>query len=290
MSATASPLSGHKDRNCIQIAIETQTRYPVDRVTAGGPRDGQNVTVVHDRLRDAILRGEIPAGEATSQVALAKQLGVSRTPLREALRLLEREGLVLSQPNRRVRIAEFSIADVEGVYAMRLALEAVAIRVTVPTLAAEDFAELEGLMAQMDHYMRAGDQVRMDVPHAAFHARFVAAAAPRLRSTVAQLFDHAARYRLAYGAVTTPDGYDDRRAEHRAMIDAAAAGDTDLTVERLVVHYAHTAMLVISELDPRYEPTVVRAAIEAVAPRVLDELPAFSGHAARRAAAPAPRR
>ena len=156
-------------------------------------------TVVHDRLRDAILRGEIGAGEATSQVALAKQLGVSRTPLREALRLLEREGLVLSQPNRRVRIAEFSIADLEGLYAMRMVLETVCIRATVPMLGPEDFAELEGLMAQMDHYMRAGDQLRMDAPHAAFHARFTAAAGDRLTSTVALLFDHAPRYRLAYG-------------------------------------------------------------------------------------------
>jgi DNA-binding GntR family transcriptional regulator len=245
-------------------------------VTGEPTRDGQNVTVVHDRLRNAILHGEIAAGEATSQVALAKQLGVSRTPLREALRLLEREGLVISQPNRRVRIAQFSIADLEGVYAMRIALEAIGIRVTVPTLVAEDFAELEGLMAQMDHYIRAGDQVRMDLPHAIFHARFVAAAGPRLTATVAQLFDHAARYRLAYGAATLPGGYDDRRAEHRAMIEAAAAGDADLTVERLVLHYTHTAMGVISELDPEHQPTVLLAAIGAVAPRALEESPAVS--------------
>ena len=49
-------------------------------------RDGQHVALVHDRLRDAILRGEIGPGEATSQAALTKQLGVTRTPLREALR------------------------------------------------------------------------------------------------------------------------------------------------------------------------------------------------------------
>jgi DNA-binding GntR family transcriptional regulator len=247
-------------------------------------RDGQNVTVVHDRLRNAILRGEIAPGEATSQVALARQLGVSRTPLREALRLLEREGLVISQPNRRVRIAQFSIADVEGVYAMRIALEATGIRATVPTLRNEDFAELEGLMAQMDHYIRVGDQVRMDVPHADFHARFVGAGGARLTAAVAQLFDHAARYRLAYGAVTLPGGYDDRRAEHRAMIDAAAKGDADLTVEKLVLHYTHTAIGVITELDATHVPHVLLAAIEAVAPKVLDESPALKDLPARAAA------
>jgi DNA-binding GntR family transcriptional regulator len=232
--------------------------------------DGQQMIAAHDRLRGAILRGEIAPGEATSQVALAKQLGVSRTPLREALRLLEREGLVVSQPNRRVRIAEFSIADIEGLYAMRIALEAAGIRATVPTLRDEDFAELEGLMAQMDHYIRARDSVRLDGPHAIFHARFVGAAGPRLTTAVAQLFDHAARYRLAYGTANLSAGYEDRRAEHRAMLDAAAAADADLTVERMVEHYAHTAVGVISELDPEHQPTVLLAAIAAVAPQLVD--------------------
>ncbi len=236
-------------------------------------RDGQNVMVVHDRLRDAILRGEIAPGEATSQVALAKQLGVSRTPLREALRLLEREGLVLSQPNRRIRVADFSIADLEALYAMRIALETVAVRLTVPTLRPEQFAELEGLMAQMDHYIRAGDQVRMDVPHAAFHATFVAAAGPRLTTTLAQLFDHAARYRLAYGAATLPGGYEERRAEHRSMIDAASAGDADLTAERLALHYAHTAIAVVSKLDSGHDLPLLRAAIQTAAPNALERLP-----------------
>jgi DNA-binding GntR family transcriptional regulator len=258
-------------------------------------RDGQNVMVVHDRLRDAILRGEIAPGEATSQVALARQLGVSRTPLREALRLLEREGLVLSQPNRRIRIADFSLADLEGLYAMRIALETVAVRLTVPQLGPEDFAELEGLMAQMDHYMRAGDQVRMDVPHAAFHATFVAAAGARLTTTIAQLFDHAARYRLAYGAATSPSGYQERRAEHRAIIDAAAAGDHDLTAELLAAHYAHTAITVVAELDAGHDPALLRAAIQTAAPGATERVPGLQARAKkspsrRRAAAPAPRR
>jgi DNA-binding GntR family transcriptional regulator len=228
-------------------------------------RDGQNVAVVHDRLRDAILRGEIPPGQPTSQVVLARQLGVSRTPLREALRLLQREGLILSEPNRRIRIADFSLADVEELYAMRIALEVVAIRLTVPTLGSEDFAELEGLMAQMDHYMRQGDQQRMDVPHSAFHARLVGAAGPRVATTMKQLFDHAQRYRLAYGAMA-PGGYEGRRAEHRAILDAAAAGDAAAAAEHLARHYTSTALLVVRQLDPEHDPVLLRTTLETVAP------------------------
>src|ERR687889_810805 len=143
-------------------------------------RDGQNVALVHDRLRAAILRGELSAGQTTSQVTLARDLEVGRTPLREALRLLQREGLVISEPNRRVRIAELSSTDAEELYVMRIALEAVAIRITVPALKSSDFAELEGYMAQMDHYMRVEDRMGMRVPHRAFHDRLVRGAGERV--------------------------------------------------------------------------------------------------------------
>jgi DNA-binding GntR family transcriptional regulator len=202
---------------------------------------------------------------------LARQLGVSRTPLREALRLLQREGLILSEPNRRIRVADFSLDDVEQLYAMRIALEVVAIRVTVPTLTPEDFAELEGLMAQMDHYMRQGDQQRMDVPHSAFHMRLVGAAGPRVTTTMQQLFDHAQRYRLAYGAAA-PDGYEGRRSEHRAILDAAAAGDAQAASEHLARHYLQTVMLVIGQLDPDYDAALLRTTLETVAPGVPAKL------------------
>ena len=233
--------------------------------TEANTRDGQNVAVVHDRLRDAILRGEIPPGEPTSQVLLARQLGVSRTPLREALRLLQREGLVLSEPNRRIRVADFSIADAEELYAMRIALEVVGVRLTVPTLTSEDLAELEGLMAQMDHYMRQADQQRMDVPHSAFHARLVSAAGSRIATTTRQLFDHAQRYRFAYGAIA-PDGYEERRAEHRAILDSAAEGDAEAASVHLARHYTQTAMLVIRKLDAEHDPVLIRTTLETVAP------------------------
>jgi DNA-binding GntR family transcriptional regulator len=229
-----------------------------------GTRDGQNVAVVHDRLRGEILAGRIPAGE-TSQVALARQLEVGRTPLREAIRMLQREGLVISEPNRRVRIAELSPADAEELYVMRIALEGVAIRITVPTLASDGIAELEGLIAQMDHYMRAQDHAGFRGPHHAFHARLVGATGERVTTMIAQLFDHAERYRVNFGAAT-PEVWGQRRAEHRAIVDAAAAGDADQTVYNLVEHYGRTAALIFAGLGGDYEPDRLRAAIAAIAP------------------------
>src|SRR5438034_4316596 len=108
---------------------------PGDGGHDGGPAQELSTEVVHDRLRRAILRGEFDPRVPISQVQLAARLGVSRTPLREALRMLQREGLIDSEPNRRVRVAELSVVDLEQLYAARIVIEALATRIAVPTLA-----------------------------------------------------------------------------------------------------------------------------------------------------------
>jgi DNA-binding GntR family transcriptional regulator len=227
-------------------------------------RDGHNVAIVHERLRRDILSGEIPAGE-TSQLALARELEVGRTPLREALRMLQHEGLVISEPNRRVRVADLSAEDVEQLYSMRIALEAMAVRVTVPEFGSAEVAELEGLLAQMDHYMRRQDSAGLRNPHRAFHACLVAGAGERTATTISLLFDHAERYRVAF-AGSDQHRWDERQAEHRAIAGAAASGDPDLTVHRLIAHYLQTSARVFNGLDPSYEPKRLRVTCAALAP------------------------
>jgi DNA-binding GntR family transcriptional regulator len=219
-------------------------------------RDGHNVAIVHERLRRDILSGVIPAGE-TSQLALARELEVGRTPLREALRMLQHEGLVISEPNRRVRVADLSAADAEQLYAMRIALEAMAVRVTVPDLGSAEIAELEGLLAQMEHYMRHQDTAGLRAPHRAFHACLVAGAGERAAITISLLFDHAERYRVAFAGIDQ-HMWDKRHAEHRAIVDAAMTGDADLTVHRLISHYLQTSARVFNGLDPTYDPRRLR--------------------------------
>jgi DNA-binding GntR family transcriptional regulator len=86
--------------------------------------NGQNTEDVYARVREAILDGELAPGAVMSQVAVAGELGISRTPLREALRMLQSERLVEAEPNRRVRVAPMSAADLEELCIVRIALEA----------------------------------------------------------------------------------------------------------------------------------------------------------------------
>jgi DNA-binding GntR family transcriptional regulator len=184
--------------------------------------------------------------------------------------MLQNEGLVVSQPNRRVRIAELSLTDMEELYVMRISLEAVAARITVPMLTQEDHAELEGLMAQMDHLAETSSP-QLSAAHAAFHARFTAGAGERPAVLIGQLFDHAERYRRAYG-LSVPGHWEKRRAEHRKILDMAKAGDQDGTAEALVKHYLRTAKIVANELDPEHNFERLRITVATVAPGALSEL------------------
>src|SRR3954463_15444131 len=124
------------------------------------PENGLGTEAVYQRVREAILEGEIPPGATMSQVALAEELGISRTPLREALRMLQSEGLVDAERNRRVRVAPVSPQDLEELCVMRVTLEAEAIRLAVPRMAAEDLGRLEAWIAEMAHYAEAKDYRR----------------------------------------------------------------------------------------------------------------------------------
>lgn len=213
----------------------------------------QNVDVVHDRVRKAILSGELPPETIISQVRLARDLGVSRTPLREALRMLQREGLIESEHNRRVRVAGFSLPDLEQLYIMRVALESAAIRLTIPRMIPEDVATLEGDLAQMVHFDEQEDFERWEVPHRVFHRGLVASAGSRMGSTLSQLSDHAERYRRIH-ATRVPETRSRVAREHRLILDAAEAHDAQTGARRLGAHLARTAFDVMQFVDPSYGP------------------------------------
>jgi DNA-binding GntR family transcriptional regulator len=233
-------------------------------------RTGDNVVQVHEQLRAAILEGEVRPGAKTSQAELARDLDVGRTPLREAIRMLQSEGLIFTEPNRRVVIASLSIEDMEELYVLRIAVEVAAARITLPHLSEGDFAELEGYMAQMSR-LAAGSPPTLQLfrtPHRAFHERFVGGAGQRSTRLITELFDHAERYRRVYGSINQNE-YDKRAVEHRAMLDAATAHDVDALASALASHYVATALLVTAVLDPTYKLERLRTTVEAVAPGAM---------------------
>lgn len=223
-------------------------------------REGLSVASTHAQVRQAILDGTLTPGSVISQVQLAERLLVSRTPLREALRLLETEGLIHAEPNRRVRVSELSVTDLEQIYAMRISLEVMAVHVTVPVLAPVQAAKLEACNREMARCADRQDYDSWHEPHQAFHAQLVEAAGARVVGVIAQLSDHAERYRRAY-TTAVPSAWGRGTDEHRLIQEAATSGNTPATARLLARHYTRVALSTVALLAPEYEPRTVRQAL-----------------------------
>jgi DNA-binding GntR family transcriptional regulator len=111
---------------------------------------------VTEQLRNAIFRGHFAPGQRLSEEQLARTLGVSRGPIREAFMRLEREGLIASQSNRRSIVARLSRRDLEEVYTIRLALERLAVQYAVHYAQEEDFAALEANTQSLEETVARG--------------------------------------------------------------------------------------------------------------------------------------
>ena len=221
----------------------------------------QSAEYVYRRVREAILESELPAGETMSQVALADELGVSRTPLREALRMLQGEGLIEARPNRRVRVSPISASDLEELYALRVVVEAQALRLAMPRMTSEHIALLEGSIAQMAHYADERDMRRWLVPHAEYHRALTNLAGERFAALLSQLFDHAERYRrlhLGHG----PSAW--ATADHREILDAVKLGEGEIAAALLAQHLSRTAFEVAEILDPGRELNTLRQVLEEI--------------------------
>ncbi|MEW2165622.1 GntR family transcriptional regulator [Streptomyces sp. NPDC007084] len=238
----------------VQTAITTQ----------GAPVSGKAaVDLVHDLLRRQILEGRLAPGAVVSQAQLARDLGVSRSPVREACRLLESEGLVDARYNYRVQVADFSLADLEEIYASRLVLETLAVSLKLPKLSQADFTEMNEALGEMRAGAAERDYDRFTIPHDRFHRFLFIDFGYRMSRQIARLVDHAQRYRRVY-TTQTPMAWDVVLAQDTRILGAIRSGDFTTATEELARHLASTALAMIALIDPGYEPLLVRAAMKQV--------------------------
>jgi len=125
--------------------------------------------IAYEVLKHAIISGEIPAGERIVETDYAERLHISRTPLREALRKLERDGLVEYVLRRGVVVRAFTIADVEEIYTIRNALEMLTLPAIIEKAKAEDIAALRARLKEMDDVLATGDIETLSPLARAFH-------------------------------------------------------------------------------------------------------------------------
>ena len=198
-------------------------------------------------LREAIAGNRLVAGRPLRQAELAAELGVSRIPLREALRQLEAEGLVRHSPNRGAVVSELSWHEVAEICEMRLALESLAVS---KVAAMADAPALDAAAAILDEAEAEDDAGRLGTLNHRFHTTLYAAAGrPLLLTAIERLHHNVNRYmRLVLGDLGHQRTSQD---EHRRLLEACRAGDATKAVMVLAGHIEGAGDLLVEHLKER---------------------------------------
>ncbi|MFG3438732.1 GntR family transcriptional regulator [Nonomuraea sp. NPDC047897] len=233
------------------------TAGPVPASKAPGRR---LVIDIHTLVRNLILDGDLAPGTTVTQAELARRLGVSRTPLREAFRMLQEEGLIVTAPNQRARISDIDVAHVDQVYAARILLESLQVALMFSELTPERLEEMSVLLDQMGKFAEAGEWDRWQVAHQRFHAVHSAAAVGQVQQMLAGLAEHSQRY-VRKNQARRAESLTMANREHAALLDALRGGDQAVAIDTIVRHLARTALTVMADSAPEYEPVAVRTAL-----------------------------
>ena len=191
--------------------------------------------VVFQTLRTAILKGDLKPGERLMELQLASKLGVSRTPIREAIRMLEQEGLARTIPRKGAEVAGMTEKDMENVLQIRCVLEELAARLSCQNITDEEMRELKIAMVAFEEKTREGNVVELAKADVTFHdIIYRAADNPKLLVLLNNLREQMYRYRTEYMK-------DDRIhpvliREHKEMVKALESRDQELVAREVRQH------------------------------------------------------
>ena len=173
--------------------------------------------VVFNTLRQAILRGELKPGERLMEIQLANKLGVSRTPIREAIRKLELEGLVLMIPRKGAEVADITEKSLRDVLEVRKALEELAVQLTCDKITKEQIRELEQAAEQFKKTLKSNDITEIAEADVRFHdIIYLATDNQKLILLLNNLREQMYQYRIEY--LKRADKYSQLLAEHEEII------------------------------------------------------------------------
>ena len=206
--------------------------------------------VVFNTLRRAILRGELKPCERLMEIQLANKLGVSRTPIREAIRKLELEGLVLMVPRKGAEVAEITEKNLRDVLEVRCALEELAVQLACDRIDPERMQQLLDAAAHFRDILGTADITELGEADEAFHdVIFQATDNRRLIQLLNNLREQMYRYRIEY--LKKKECYPQLLEEHAAIIQAIREHDKAKATEITVQHINNQVDTVVDTLRHR---------------------------------------
>ncbi|MBO5246315.1 MAG: GntR family transcriptional regulator [Eubacterium sp.] len=199
--------------------------------------------VVFNTLREAILRGDLVAGERLMELQLAAKLGVSRTPIREAIRMLEQEGLAITIPRKGAIVAGMTEKDMKDVLEIREALEELSVQVACDKITENEIEQLYRNMKEFELALQSGDLKRMAQADVEFHdVIYQATDNPKLISMLNNLREQMYRYRVEY--LKNPENHEQLLKEHEAIYQGISEKDKAVVTEMIRKHIANQVTVV----------------------------------------------
>ncbi|WP_255507268.1 GntR family transcriptional regulator [Mycolicibacterium sp. 018/SC-01/001] len=224
-------------KSYVMSAEDVKSPSPSAAATAASER-------VADHLRKIILAGEIGPGERIRQEEIADRFGMSRLPVREALRMLELEGLTELQTNRGARVPALTSHEADMIYRMRESLEPLVLGESIDALSDADIAELSDIQDRIEARDNLADFMELD---RAFHlTSYRGCTVEPLASTVVRLWNMTQHYRREFVRITGPSRRWVVIAEHRLLLDAITQRDRTIAATILKTHVERTRMEILN--------------------------------------------
>lgn len=222
--------------------------------------DTDATAVVYAQLRRRLITGDIAPGAEVNQVRVAQELGISRGPIREALRRLESDGLVEYTRNMRVRATSLDASDAEQLYSLRVSAERLAVEITCAGADADLVARMEDCVSGMAAAVVSGDVESWRDHHDQLHAIMVSGVNGRLRRTIDDLREHAGRYVRLYMSESLSESQTLHK-DHCDFVELYRNRDSAGARKLIVTHLAHGVWALLSMIDPAHEPDVLLLAV-----------------------------
>ncbi len=199
-------------------------------------------------IRQAIVSGVLKPGERLVETAIAEQMGISRAPVREAIRLLEHEGFVVSFPRKGSFVIELTRADIEEIYTLRTALEGLAIKLALPYFTSEEIDKLDVMVEKMHQAAENQDMFQLVEWDHAFHNHIVQMS--RNDRLLQAWLRMSAQMRLFFTMKDQLfDNLDDVVDTHYPILKALRRGDVDITEKIMNEHIIEAGELVLTSLN-----------------------------------------
>ena len=215
---------------------------------------------LHAHLRRLIIDSVLPPGAVLKQAELARAFDVSRTPMREAFRMLQEEGLIDADLNQRARVKGFDAKELDQLYAARICLESLGCRMSTGTLSDAESRLARECLESMEQAQKTQDMAVWMESHRRFHSLCMARVTEPLRRTIDSFAERSERY-LRLFQLWHPQSFDAAHLEHERILTAVEGNDPAAAGSLMAKHLSRTALTVMHDVSPESEAMAIREAL-----------------------------